>query len=143
VGVAANPGAVDMEREINRFMWKVDAGAEFAVTQPVFDADALFRFLDRAAEWPIPVMAGIWPLRTLREAEFLGNEVPGVVVPEEVIGRMREAQAVSPEREGEEGVAIAREVLSRVRSRVRGVHLNTPGGDVERALAVFEGLSDG
>lgn len=142
VGVTANPGAVDMEREINRFMWKVDAGAEFAVTQPVFDADALFRFLDQTAEWPIPIMAGIWPLRSLREAEFLGNEVPGVVVPEDVIERMSEAQGISPEREGEEGIAIAREVLSKVRSRVRGVHLNTPGGDVERALRVFEGLAD-
>jgi len=143
VGVAANPGAVDMEREINRFRWKVDAGAEFAVSQPVFDAEALFRFLDQTAMWPIPVMVGIWPLRSLREAEFFGNEVPGVVVPEEVIERMREAHGISPEREGEEGIAIAREVLAKVRPRVRGVHLNTPGGDVERALRVFEGLGDG
>jgi len=142
VGVTANPGAADMEREINRFMWKVDAGAEFAVTQPVFDADAFFRFLDRTAEWPIPVMAGIWPLRSLREAEFLANEVPGVVVPAAVIGKMREAQGNGPEAEAEEGIAIAREVLSEVRHRVRGVHLNTPGGDVERALRVFEGLDD-
>ena len=132
-----------MEREINRFMWKVDAGAEFAVTQPVFDADAFFRFLDQTAEWPIPVMAGIWPLRSLREAEFLANEVPGVVVPAAIIDRMREAQGNGPEGEAEEGIAIAREVLSEVRHRVRGVHLNTPGGDVERALRVFEGLDDG
>jgi homocysteine S-methyltransferase len=142
-GVTANPGAADMEREINRFMWKVDAGAEYAVTQPVFDVKALFSFLDRTAEWPLPMVAGIWPLRSLREAEFLANEIPGVVVSAEVLERMREAQAVGPEREEEEGIAIAREVLAEIRPRVRGVHLNTPGGDVERALRVLDGLSDG
>jgi 5,10-methylenetetrahydrofolate reductase len=143
VGVAANPGAVDLDREVNRFMWKVDAGAEFAVTQPVFDVEALFRFLDRTAEWPIPIIAGIWPLRSLREAEFLANEVPGVVVPGGIIERMREARRVGPEAEAEEGINVAREVLAKVRTRVRGVHLNTPGGDVDRALGVFDGLSDG
>jgi len=143
IGVTANPGAVDMEREINRFMWKVDAGAEFAVTQPVFDANALLRFLDLISDWPIPIMAGIWPLRSLREAEFLANEVPGVVVPGYILDRMYQARKSGPEREADEGINIAREILADVRQGVRGVHLNTPGGDVERALVVFEGLSDG
>jgi len=143
VGVTANPGAVDMDREVNRFMWKVDAGAEFAVTQPVFDVEALFRFLDLTSRWPIPVLAGIWPLRSLREAEFLANEIPGVVVPEGVLERMSRAREEGPEREGEEGIDIAREILASVRQRVRGVHLNTPGGEVDRALKVFEGLSNG
>ena len=143
VGVTANPGALDLDREVNRFMWKVDAGAEFAVTQPVFDVEALFRFLDRTGKWPIPIIAGIWPLRSLREAEYLANEVPGVVVPGVIMERMREAQKVGPEREGQEGINVAREILSSVRQRVRGVHLNTPGGDVDRALAVFEDLSNG
>jgi methionine synthase I (cobalamin-dependent)/5,10-methylenetetrahydrofolate reductase len=143
VGVAANPGAVDLDREVRRFMWKVQAGAEFAVTQPVFDTEAFSHFLDRTAEWPIPIMAGIWPLRSFREAEFLANEVPGVVVSEAVLERMREAQQKGEEVVAAEGIAIACETVAAIRSRVRGVHLNTPGGDVDRALEVFQELDDG
>ena len=142
VGVAANPGAVDSDREINRFMWKVDAGAEFAVTQPVFDLDALRTFLDRTSDWPIPILAGIWALRSLREAEFLANEIPGVVVPHEVFRRMRAAEENGEEAERAEGLAIARETVAAVRGEVRGIHLNTPGGDVDRALQVFQVLDD-
>ncbi len=142
IGVTANPGALDREREVGRFMWKVDAGAEFAVTQPVFDVEALFRFQELTAEWPVPLLAGIWPLRSLREAEFLANEVPGVVIPGGIMERMRAARERGPEAEDAEGIAIAVEVLEKVRDRVRGVHLNTPGGEVERALKVIQGLAD-
>jgi homocysteine S-methyltransferase len=123
-------------------MWKVDAGAEFAVTQPVFDKEALTTFIDRTSEWPVPTLAGIWPLRSLREAEFLANEIPGVVVPEEVFERMRVAEADGEEAERAEGIAIARETVAAIRDQVRGIHLNTPGGEVERVLEVFQDLDD-
>ena len=82
IGVGANPCAVEMEREIDRYFRKIDAGAEFAITQPVFDVEALFRFLDRVEKHfrRIPVIAGVWPLASFKNAEFMNNEVPGVVV---------------------------------------------------------------
>jgi len=138
LGVAANPGAVDLDREVNRFMWKVKAGADFAVTQPVFDVPALERFLERTSAWPVPVLAGIWPLRSVQEAEFLANEVPGVTVSAEVIARMREAETGGKEVALEEGLALARETLRAVAPMVRGIQLHTPGGQVARALRVLE-----
>ncbi len=91
-GVGVNPGAIDLDRELSRFAWKVDAGAEFAVTQPVFDPRQLEAFLKRVEQFRIPVVAGVWPLISLRNAEFLANEVPGVSVPDEILQRMRAAQ---------------------------------------------------
>ncbi|HEX9885881.1 MAG TPA: bifunctional homocysteine S-methyltransferase/methylenetetrahydrofolate reductase, partial [Longimicrobiales bacterium] len=137
VGVAANHSAVDMEREVDRFMWKVDAGADFAVTQPVFDPEALARFLERVSPWPVPVLAGLWPLRSLRNAEFVANEIPGVVVPDAVLERMANAQARGDEAAAEEGILIAREILEAVRPLVRGVHVTAPGTDVASALRVL------
>ncbi len=92
IGVGVNPSAIDLDRELSRFAWKVDAGAEFAVTQPVFDPAQLERFLERVATFRIPIVAGIWPLVSLRNAEFLANEVPGVSVPPAILERMRAAQ---------------------------------------------------
>src|SRR5207247_1313604 len=89
IGVGVNPAAVDLDHELKRFAWKVDAGAEFAVTQPVFDPAQLERFLKRIEHVRIPVIAGIWPLVSVRNAEFLANEVPGVMVPDAIIARMR------------------------------------------------------
>ena len=83
IGVGANPVATDIKREIEKFQQKVMAGAEFAITQPVFDADTLFRFLDAIKSFKIPIIAGIWPFTSLKNAEFMANEVPGVVVPPE------------------------------------------------------------
>jgi homocysteine S-methyltransferase len=93
IGVALNPGAVDQERERSRFRWKVEAGAHFAVTQPLFDVDALRRFLDATHDHPLPILVGLWPFGSLRHAEFLAYEVPGVSVPESVLERMRQAHA--------------------------------------------------
>ncbi len=138
VGVGVNPGAVDLELEIRRFYWKVDAGADFAVTQPVFDAAQLSAFLDRIREFRIPLLASIWPLVSLRNAEFLANEVPGVNVPARVIARMRAAQARGDDAAAAEGVHIAREVLAEVRGLVQGVQLAAPLGRIERALEVLE-----
>jgi homocysteine S-methyltransferase len=137
IGVGVNPAAVDPDRELSRFHWKVDAGAEFAVTQPVFDPRQLEAFLARTASYRIPVVAGIWPLVSLRNAEFLANEVPGVSVPEEVLARMRVAQEKGKDAALAEGVAIAREMFARVRGLVQGVQVSAPFGKVEVALEVL------
>jgi methionine synthase I (cobalamin-dependent)/5,10-methylenetetrahydrofolate reductase len=139
VGMAANPGALDLDREVDRFMYKVEAGADFAVTQPVFETAALARFLERTARWPVPVLAGVWPLTSLRNAEFLANEVPGVVIPDRVVERMRRAHERGAAEARAEGIRIAREVAESVRPLVRGVHVATPDGDVDAALEVLAG----
>ncbi|HEX6534661.1 MAG TPA: bifunctional homocysteine S-methyltransferase/methylenetetrahydrofolate reductase [Gemmatimonadaceae bacterium] len=137
IGVGANPAALDPAYELRRFEWKVDAGAEYAITQPVFDIGQLERFLESIAHVRIPVVAGIWPLVSARNAEFLANEVPGVVVPPVVIARMRRASEQSKEHAVAEGIAIAREMLERVRGSVQGVQVSAPFGKVELALEVF------
>jgi homocysteine S-methyltransferase len=141
VGVAANPGAVDRARELSRFRWKVEAGADYAITQPIFDVDALARFLDETADHRVPVLVGIWPLTSLRNAEFLAHEVPGIDVPAHVLQRMARAHDAGGSRAARaEGVALARYVLERVRGLdgVAGVHLTAPGGDLDAALAVLD-----
>src|SRR5436309_2294930 len=137
IGVGVNPGAVDLDRELSRFAWKVDAGAEFAVTQPVFDPSQLEAFLARVGQFKIPIVAGIWPLLSLRNAEFLANEVPGVSVPESVLTRMRQAQDKGKEAALAEGVKIAREMFQQVKGTVQGVQVSAPFGKVEVALEVF------
>ena len=137
IGVGVNPAPIDLEHELKRFAWKVEAGAEFAVTQPVFDAKQLENFLRRTDGQRPPIVAGIWPLVSVRNAEFLANEVPGVSVPDAVIERMRKASDKSKEHAVAEGIAIAREMLDRVRGGVQGVQVSAPFGKVELALEVF------
>ena len=137
IGVGVNPAAIDPAQELRRFEWKVEAGAEYAITQPVFDVKQLEKFLGTIEHTRIPIVAGIWPLVSLRNAEFLANEVPGVVVPPEVIERMRKASAKSKEHGVAEGIAIAREMLQRVRPHVQGVQVSAPFGKVDLALDVF------
>jgi homocysteine S-methyltransferase len=137
VGVGVNPAPIDLEHELKRFGWKVEAGAEFAVTQPVFDAAQLEHFLRRTEGARVPIVAGIWPLVSVRNAEFLANEVPGVSVPDSVIARMRTAGERSKEHAIAEGITIAREMLDRVRGAVQGVQVSAPFGKVELALEVF------
>jgi len=137
IGVGVNPAALDPAHELKRFEWKVEAGAEYAITQPVFDPNQLERFLATIEHTRIPIVAGIWPLVSLRNAEFLANEVPGVVVPASIIERMRAASAKSKEHGVAEGIAIAREMLERVRPLVQGVQVSAPFGKVELALDVF------
>jgi homocysteine S-methyltransferase len=136
-GVAVNQGAVDRERELRRFAYKVEAGADFAITQPVFEVDALKRFLDDAGSVEIPILAGIWPLVSQRNAEFVANEMPGVVVPDAIVERMRAAQSSGPEAAIEEGVAIALEMIEAVTPLVKGFHLNAPHRRVDVALRVL------
>ncbi len=137
IGVGVNPVAIDPAQELRRFEWKVDAGAEFAITQPVFDPEQLERFLAKLDGTHIPVVAGIWPLVSVRNAEFLANEVPGVSVPESLITRMRRANEKSKDHAVAEGIAIAREMLDRVRPLVQGAQVSAPFGKVELALQVF------
>jgi methionine synthase I (cobalamin-dependent)/5,10-methylenetetrahydrofolate reductase len=137
IGVGVNPAPIDLEHELRRFAWKVEAGAQFAVTQPVFDAAQLEQFLGRIESFRIPIVAGIWPLVSVRNAEFLANEVPGVSVPDSVISRMRRANERSKEHAVAEGIAIAREMLDRVKAAVQGVQVSAPFGKVELALEVF------
>jgi methionine synthase I (cobalamin-dependent)/5,10-methylenetetrahydrofolate reductase len=137
IGVGVNPAAIDPALERKRFAYKVEAGAEYAITQPVFDVRQLERFLGQLDGARIPIIAGIWPLVSVRNAEFLANEVPGVVVPEEIIARMRRASDQSKEHAINEGIAIAREMFERVRGSVQGVQVSAPFGKVDLALQVF------
>lgn len=136
-GVGVNPAAPDLERELARFRWKAEAGACFAMTQPVFDIDQLDRGLDRLAPFGVPIIAGVWPLLSLRNAEFLANEVPGIQIPEAVLLRMRRASASGREAALAEGTAIAQEMAAAVRTRVAGLQVAAPAGKVEVALAVL------
>ena len=139
IAVGANPTAADRDRELRRFAWKVEAGAEVAITQPVFDLDQLDRFLRDVEQYRIPVVAGIWPLVSLRNAEFLANEVPGVSVPQGVLDRMRRASAAGKEAALAEGVCLAREMITAVRNRVQGVQVAAPMGRVPVVLQVLQG----
>jgi methionine synthase / methylenetetrahydrofolate reductase(NADPH) len=138
IGVGVNPAAPDFERELKRFAYKVEAGAEYAITQPVFDLAQLDRFLARVETFRVPIVAGIWPLISLRNAEFLANEVPGVSVPDAIVDRMRVASAGGKEEALAEGVRISREMLTAVADRVQGAQVSAPLGRVPVALEVLE-----
>ena len=140
-GVGVNPAASDQARELRRFAWKAEAGAQFAMTQPVFDLAQLERFVPHARALGVPVIAGIWPLVSLRNAEFLANEVPGVSVPEATLTRMRRASEKGKEYALAEGIAIAREMLDAVRGEVQGAQVAAPMGKVDVALEVLGGAS--
>lgn len=142
IGVGVNPGAVNLEEEIRRFEWKVEAGAEYAITQPVFDTGQLRTFLKKIEHVKIPIIAGIWPLVSFRNAEFLHNEVPGVNVTPEILERMRVASDKGKEEAREEGIKIARESLLEVRDVISGVQVSAPFGNVKYALQVFDVLDE-
>jgi homocysteine S-methyltransferase len=142
IGVGVNPGAVNMEEELRRFEWKIEAGAEYAITQPVFDIQQLRDFLKRIEHCRIPIVAGIWPLVSFRNAEFLHNEVPGVQVTPDIMDRMRAASAISKEAGRDEGLKIARESLAEVRDLIQGVQVSAPFGNVKYALEVFSVLPE-
>jgi methionine synthase I (cobalamin-dependent)/5,10-methylenetetrahydrofolate reductase len=137
IGVGANPGLTDLDEEIRRFEFKVDAGGEYAVTQPVFDLRLLENFLRRIEHCRIPVVAGIWPLVSVRNAEFMKNELR-VSVPDSILERM--ARAANPEAARAEGVAIAREMLIAAREMVQGAQISAPLGRYSSAVDVLEAL---
>jgi homocysteine S-methyltransferase len=142
IGVGVNPGAMNLEEEIKRFEWKVEAGAEYAITQPVFDTEQLEEFLERIEHVRIPIIAGIWPLVSFRNADFLHNEVPGVRVTPEILERMRIASDKGKEHAREEGLTIARESLEHIRDSIQGVQVSAPFGKVKLALKVLEALPE-
>jgi 5,10-methylenetetrahydrofolate reductase len=137
IGVGADPGSLNMDEELRRFEWKVRAGAEYVVTQPVFDLDLLESFLQRTAEFKLPFIAGIWPLTSYRNAEFMVNELR-VPVPEPYLDRMRRAETAEAARA--EGIAIAREMVERVRPLVAGVQISAPFGRYDMAIEVAEAI---
>lgn len=139
IGVGANPGALNMDEELRRFAWKVEAGAEYVVTQPVFDLDLLDLFLRRTEQFKLPIIAGIWPLTSYRNAEFMVNELR-VPVPQSYMDRMRKAD--SAEKARAEGVAIAQEMTGQVRRMVQGAQLSAPFGRYEMAVQVAEALGE-
>ena len=134
IACAANPGVPDIEQELRRFAYKVEAGAEYAITQPVFDLRLLEEFLERIAEFRIPVIAGVWPLTSLRNAEFMKNDLR-VSMPEEIMLRM--AQADTPDAARLEGIKIAQEMLEAVRPMVQGVQVSAPFGRYAAAAEVI------
>jgi homocysteine S-methyltransferase len=147
VGVSVNPTAPNLDEELRRFAYKVEAGAEFVVTRPVFDVAAFLQFLRRIESAKLPVIAGVFPFESARHAEFMANEVPGLRVPDALLERMRRADG--PQAATNEGIAIAREItreLSRAGgsggpgSAVQGIQVSTVSGNVEVALAVVNGL---
>src|SRR5271165_6357683 len=135
IGVGANPGALNMDEELKRFDWKVRAGAEYVVTQPVFDLDLLEAFLKRTEQYKLPLIAGIWPLTSFRNAEFMVNELR-VPVPQEYMDRMRRADSADAARA--EGIAIARQMVERVHPMVAGVQLSAPFGRYQMAIDVAQ-----
>jgi homocysteine S-methyltransferase len=138
MGTGAEPGAADLDREVARLTRKVDAGAEFVMTQPVYDLERMSLFLDRIAPLGVPVMLGVLPLASHRNAEFLHNEVPGMSIPQATRDRMKAAGPGAAARE--EGIRIAREVITEFAPRVRGVYVMPPFDRYETALAVLDGL---
>ncbi|MBN1126499.1 MAG: bifunctional homocysteine S-methyltransferase/methylenetetrahydrofolate reductase [Sedimentisphaerales bacterium] len=139
IGVGANPVASDLDREIYRFRRKAAAGAEYAITQPVFDVKMLLDFIDAVADTSIPIVAGIWPFTSYKNAEFMANEVPGVVVPDALLHRMSAAK--TREQGRALGVQIAREMIEQVTNRVAGFVVSAPFGNVRIALAALSKIT--
>ncbi len=139
IGVGANPCAVDIDKEINHFINKINAGAEYAVTQPIFDSDALYNFIEKTGKklggtLSLPIVAGIWPLISLKNALFLKNEVPGVYVPDHIIEKMEKAK--TKEDGIKYGVEITHEIKDKISSYVNGYQISAPFGKVNIALDV-------
>ncbi|HVH27619.1 MAG TPA: bifunctional homocysteine S-methyltransferase/methylenetetrahydrofolate reductase [Vicinamibacterales bacterium] len=135
IGVSVNPAAPNIDDELRRFDYKVEAGAEFVVTWPVFDVGMFEAFLKRIEPSGIPVVAAVLPLESARHAEFMANEVPGTSVPDAILDRMRRAR---PHEAVSEGVEIAREIAQRVRSAVQGLHIAATSGNDAAALSVID-----
>ncbi|MBN1919458.1 MAG: bifunctional homocysteine S-methyltransferase/methylenetetrahydrofolate reductase [Verrucomicrobia bacterium] len=138
LGCGADPGSVEIETEIDRYRRKVEAGAEFLMTQPVYDSRLLLKFLERTQQWRIPTLVGILPLASYKNAEFLNNEVPGIEIPQQIMKRMAEAPSGDAARK--EGIKIAQETLLETRDVVDGVYIMPPFNRHDVALRILEVL---
>jgi homocysteine S-methyltransferase len=138
IGAGANPGSLNLDEELRRLEKKVEAGAEYFVTQPVFDLKLLEVFLERTAQFGMPVIAGVWPLTSFRNAEFMVNELR-VPVPQEYMDRMRNAENAEAARAA--GVAIAQDMVQRARPLTAGVQLSAPFGRYEMAIEVAQAIT--
>jgi methionine synthase / methylenetetrahydrofolate reductase(NADPH) len=138
IGVSVNPTAPNLDEELRRFEYKVEAGAEFAITRPIFDLRSFEHFLQRIEAARLPIVAGLVPFENARHAEFMANEMPGMRVPDALVERMRDTNGPAAARA--EGIAIAREIASRVRGSVQGFLISTAAADIDAALEVIDGL---
>lgn len=138
IGVGANPGAINIDEELKRLFWKIDAGAEYIVTQPVFDIAVFEKFVRKTEHYKVPVIAGIWPLVSLRNAEFMNNEIPGINVPDSILKRMKKYED-DKEKSRAEGIEIARETFHEIKSMIKGLQISMPFGRVQ---TVFDILAD-
>ncbi|MDH4201763.1 MAG: bifunctional homocysteine S-methyltransferase/methylenetetrahydrofolate reductase [Phycisphaerae bacterium] len=138
IGVGANPVASELHREIDRFKQKTAAGAEYVITQPVFDTEMFFTFEAAVEDCGLPFIAGIWPFTSYKNAEFMANEVPGVTVPDELLKRM--AKAKTQEDGRKIGIEIAHEMIATLAPHVAGFAVSAPFGNVKIALAALGGI---
>jgi methionine synthase I (cobalamin-dependent)/5,10-methylenetetrahydrofolate reductase len=139
IGCAANPAAADMEVELSKIRAKIEAGASFAQTQPVYEVESLARFLACEEARAIPVVIGLIPLRSLKQTMFFANEVPGIVVPEAIQDRMRRAAEKGADHEKAEGLAIARELAAAIHQVARGIHI-MPMGKYRLTAEILEAI---
>ena len=142
IGTRVSQVAVDQDHEAGRLKWKVDAGTDFVITQPVFDVRRLHAFLERPPKASVPIVASLRPLTSLREAEFLHNEVPGVYIPDEIMRRMADAQGEGEVAARIEGVKIALEVFESIRDSIAGVHIHAPDGNLDGTLEILSAVID-
>lgn len=136
VAVGVNPGAINLDEEIRRLDWKIEAGAEYMITQPVFDIRLLEKFMKRIEYVKLPLISGLWPLVSYRNAEFMNNEVPGATVPSDIMERMR--KTTTKEEGFNEGIAIARETYNTIKSEINGIQLSAPLGRIEAIFKILE-----
>ncbi len=140
VGVGVNPGAINLEHELSRLDWKVEAGAEYIITQPVFDLEVFERFIEKIQHIKIPIIAGLWPLTSIRNAEFMNNEIPGIDVPDNILQRMRKHSG-SKEDSMKEGILIAKETLESMLGHIQGIQISAPFGRVQSVIDVLDGFT--
>ncbi|HAW08614.1 MAG TPA: bifunctional homocysteine S-methyltransferase/methylenetetrahydrofolate reductase [Bacteroidetes bacterium] len=139
IGCGANPGALNLDQELKRIDWKIEAGAEFIMTQPVFDLHIFENFFKRIEHYKIPIIAGIWPLTSLRNAEFMNNEVPGCNVPNEILEQFRKVET-SKDKSRILGIEIANKTLSSLMGAIQGVQISVPFGNIQSAFNVLDGI---
>lgn len=139
VGVGANPGAINLDEELRRLDWKVEAGAEYIITQPVFDLRIFEKFMDRIEHIKIPVIAGLWPLASIRNAEFMNNEIPGCSVPGDIMTRLRKVSD-SKEKSLAEGIQVAREIFESLIGTIQGIQISAPFGRMQTVFEVLDGF---